>query len=341
MEPNVLSIIEELCEKGLTISEACSYKGYDYLLIKKMIDDLGNKKSPNYDLDRYRKITYIQLKNLNKQYHHKVYGFNFQKKDVVDLISEGKINIFDSLIELSKHNDQTIIDLLLYMVSCVNNDANNKEKIISYLSQYGITFENQSSKLSNLPKSTQKEIILVALTYRVSLPNMAKIFNTNVIDVLRLYDKFRNFSRALDALIMETLDEEKNISLLAYRDTKEYISIRKTLFKELKENKDKNPKIYLDIKEEIKKNYRKINDAHIMEIKGEDFLDLTDLEKKSIALYLLKYYTPYYEAKKVFNYTNEELASCVNLYREENAVFDYKMEKYDLRYGYNKNSKSL
>ena len=92
------------------------------------------------------------------------------------------------------------IDLIDYFVYLIDiEDAELKNKLKPIVSLYGIFINEESEKsLMNNPIEVQKEIVLMALTYRVSYKMIAEMFKVSLKDVIKTFKTFDNLALSLD-----------------------------------------------------------------------------------------------------------------------------------------------
>ena len=94
-------------------------------------------------------------------------------------------------------------------------------------------------ELKKLQAKVLKEVVLVALTYRVSYKNLARIFNTNIDDVKESFAILDFDTKALYFLNEETKLEDEINEKYAYTYAKNYFNKRNKIIKGLQTATDK------------------------------------------------------------------------------------------------------
>lgn len=178
-------------------------------------------------------------------------------------------------------------------------------------------------ELKKLQSKVLKEVVLVALTYRVSYKNIAKIFNTTVEDVKEAFELLDFNTNALSYLNEETILEDEINEKYAYVHAYNYFKKRNSIIKELKNSNDK-VKI-IELKNELKLLHRLIDDSIVLDSKDKKYL--SEEEKDSLARYRLKYYLSITSMKSVTNRSKETIRSCESQLAEKDLIYQEKLEE--------------
>lgn len=136
-----------------------------------------------------------------------------------------------------------------------------------------------------------KEIVLMALTYRVSVKNLAKLFKTSIEDVEYLFKMVDEFEDATLHLCDETKNENEEASNKAFKDAQNYWRERNKIIKLInyqKKQKD-NQEILEKLNERLREHRALIEDRIFKEAIAKQIKDLTEEEKEAIAKFRMKY----------------------------------------------------
>ena len=154
-------------------------------------------------------------------------------------------------------------------------------------------------ELKNANSKILKEIVMVALTYRVSYKNLARIFGTTIEDVKEAFYLLDFQTRALYFLDEETKLEDEINEKYAYTYAKNYFNKRNKIINALRNETDK-AKIE-KLKLELQELCSLVDDSIVLRINGKYVNQLNDREIESIAKFRLKYWMSLTAAKKVLN----------------------------------------
>lgn len=151
---------------------------------QEIIDDLENLK--------------LQIKNNSKQNTYSKTNDSFfsnrnLKLEITKKVANSEINVLTA----SNYLHIDLIDYFVYLIDI--EDAELKNKLKPIVSLYGIFINEESEKsLMNNPIEVQKEIVLMALTYRVSYKMIAEMFKVSLKDVIKTFKTFDNLALSLD-----------------------------------------------------------------------------------------------------------------------------------------------
>ena len=194
-------------------------------------------------------------------------------------------------------------------------------------------------ELKKLQAKVLKEVVLVALTYRVSYKNLARIFNTTIDDVKESFAILDFDTKALYFLNEETKLEDEINEKYAYTYAKNYFNKRNKIIKGLQTATDKEE--IAKLKLELKELYRLIDDSLVNESKDKKVLN--NEEKEAIAKYRLKYHLSLNSMKDIVKRDKDtikkfeyELAESNEIYKEKLEELNNYYDKDNKNYFYNK-----
>lgn len=189
-------------------------------------------------------------------------------------------------------------------------------------------------ELKKLQAKVLKEVVLVALTYRVSYKNLARIFNTTIDDVKESFAILDFDTKALYFLNEETKLEDEINEKYAYTYAKNYFNKRNKIIKGLQTATDKEE--IAKLKLELKELYRLIDDSLVNESKDKKVLN--NEEKEAIAKYRLKYYLSLNSMKDIVKRDKDTIKKFENELAESNEIYKEKLE--ELNNYYDKDNKN-
>ena len=119
--------------------------------------------------------------------------YSLLKLEITKKVANSEINVLTA----SNYLHIDLIDYFVYLIDI--EDAELKNKLKPIVSLYGIFINEESEKsLMNNPIEVQKEIVLMALTYRVSYKMIAEMFKVSLKDVIKTFKTFDNLALSLD-----------------------------------------------------------------------------------------------------------------------------------------------
>lgn len=178
-------------------------------------------------------------------------------------------------------------------------------------------------ELKNANSKILKEIVMVALTYRVSYKNLARIFDTTIEDVKEAFYLLDFQPRALYYLDEETKLEDEINEKYAYTYAKNYFNKRNRIIKDLRNETDKRQ--IEKLKLELQELCSLVDDSIVLSSNGKYVNQLNDREIESIAKFRLKYWMSLTSAKKVLNRDKSTIHRIEEKYAENNKIFEEKL----------------
>lgn len=302
----------------------------------KIISSLINPNSPNYDENRYNKIKNQIRLNANKRKSEEAKNYAFYQKpkisdakfEIIKKVANQELDVF----EAAKKLNIPLLTFFIYLTEVKEEELIVQLKPI--LSQYGFGKKLDNSKsLSSYPLETQKEILLMALTYRVSFQNLSDWFGFTIEDVITTFSALDYFQKSLYYLFEETIVENEQNKESALMYAKEYWHQRNILMKALNEAKKENKEATIDyLKMKLNKLRFKINDSLLKELVKKDSRTLTEEEKDLIAWYPLKYYYSLSQCEKLLCKDRKTIINYQENLTERNKIFSEKLDFYRAKY---------
>ena len=174
---------------------------------------------------------------------------------------------------------------------------------------------------------TKKEIILMALTYRVSYKSLATMFQTTIEDVINMFKEYTEFQTFLENLDAETRNEEKWLESYAYEQACSYWEERTKLNLDLKElTKRKDGFAIKLVKAKQRKLHTKIDDTMAYNIKEKKFATLTEEERNKIAWYRIKYSLTKELCCTIFKINKESMVKCEKELAQKDKIYATKLD---------------
>lgn len=227
------------------------------------------------------------------------------------------------------------------------------EKLLPFLEKFTRKFSKRKAKnkIKNYPQNIQRDIILTALTFRVNMESMVKIFKIDIDDLWELYYKSSSkYSSALKFLNRETRNEADINTKRAFSKAVLYWQVRNKLAKKLndaiarkeeineamktaineeKERLEKEKQNVEDeigkVKKELQEHHKEIDDTLALEAAAKNGYR-TQEEKDRLARLRLKYY---YSKKIFYELTGVDSHSIAN-YEENlaqrNPIYDEQLD---------------
>lgn len=168
--------------------------------------------------------------------------------------------------------------------------------------------------LLNCSKGIQKEIILLALTYRVSVESLAVLFNTTKSDVLKLFYQFNDLKNSLIGLCKETASESEKAKKESYYKAFKYWAKRIKIEKE-------------GDKEKLKEWRENINNAKIIRIMSKSWGQLTEEEKETAARFRLKYYLSLSACLELLHFRKDLMMNFEEQLAEKDEIYAERLSK--------------
>lgn len=326
---NYIGKIESAIRDGKYDSELPSIVGLSNEYIDRIFNALNNSNSSIYNPKKYDELVSIKMANKlshTKEHIAKINNYYFSKtKEQASKIINGEYTISEIVTSTSNPID-TLSSLGHIYDEKLNADLE------PFFLNYSLIGGNKEKRISNFSNKVLKEIVLVALTYRVSLKNLSILFNTDILDICDALKNLDYLMTALNHLFIETENEDEISSKRALFKAKEYYQKRNKYVKMLNDakrkcdyQKQKEAKVLLD------KLYLEINDKPLHEALEKDMINLTSEERDLIAQYQLKYYLSDRKCCELLKINKETLASICASYAERNPIY---AEKKDIHYAF-------
>lgn len=309
------------------VRQALSITEYEY---RKIMNSLNNPQSSNYNSIRYEKLKIQMDKNANEKRAeaasiNKIPCFAYEKTDlkleITKKVARGEMNVFDAANELH----MPLVEYILYILELKDIELKNFFRTI--LQPYGVFINEDSTKnLMSYPLKTQKEIVLMALTYRVSYKTISKMFGVSFKNVIETFKSFNDLYPSLCYLFLETYNEDEFHEKKAYNDAMLYWRERNELIKSLneaKKNKEKEKCNQMNV--QVKKLHSKIDDTIVVSLKEKKAVDLTQDERDLIAKYQLKYYLSERVCAMQLGFSRNTIQNCSKSLAERNMIFAEKI----------------
>lgn len=174
------------------------------------------------------------------------------------------------------------------------------------------------------------EIALMALTYRVSYKNLAKLLKISEEEISSSLESLSEFSLPLYQLKKETINEDKINERVAYINARNYLLERNKLIMELREAKrTKTPDEVKKCQENIKKHFAKVDDTIVASTIGKRTQELTEKELESITRYRLKYGLSKKACSSIIRRGTKTIKALEERLAEKNPIFKEKIEDLD------------
>lgn len=336
---NYIDDIERCIFEGHLYKETAKLINISRNYVNLIIEDLNNSNSSIYDEERYKAI---------KEQHNKLMALkfaeggkrgknNYLKKAVVlpyekyiDLIVSGKM----SILEAVKLSNAKTLDLIIYLINI--KDSEIQEKLYPILNEFDVflNFNNGKNKpLKNKSLKVRQEIILVALTYRVSFKSLAKMFRTSVLDIIESFRNCGYYIYSLDKLFLETLHKDENYEKLAFANAVKYFNERKRLLELIEYYKiQKDQEKVKELRMELKNLRELVDDTIVERTIYKNVNDLSNVEKDLIAKYPLKYFVSLKEAGRILKRDYLLIAKYIEDLSERNIIFKEKMQIHDAKF---------
>lgn len=180
-----------------------------------------------------------------------------------------------------------------------NIQKGKDEKKLKYRDDFNLesSLKPENSVFAQFSENKRKEIILMALTFRLSYKTLAAMFGTTIEDIVVYLEGISATKHAMQFLNIETINESFRLEIKAYQSAKKYWDERNHLINAIKEiQKNSNIKVnestedaISTLKTELKELRKQIDDSIVIGTKNKRINELTDEEKNALARYRLKY----------------------------------------------------
>ncbi len=207
-----------------------------------------------------------------------------------------------------------------------------KQIILNYSEFHFFESKNISEKSLNL----QKEIVLVALTYRISVVNLCRLFETSYDDIEKVFENFSLYNFPIYFLNLETMNENEEFETLAFKKGKHYFlrvqELRRFKIKAIQEGNDEKLEVF---NEKIRSLQNEINDSAALALQNND--EITHEELLVIINYRIKYGLSRIQCEEMFGVKEFRLREYENKLIEKDDY--YRAKLYFLNEFQNRHSK--
>ena len=209
-----------------------------------------------------------------------------------------------------------------------------KEQINGILIEKGFIRENKPTKsLFSYPYKVIEELFLMALTYRTSEEDVARIIDRSPLEVHEVFSslKFSHYWNALNELYLELLEKDEEIKNYSYKRALSYYEERNRLYKFLKvAKKDNNVALVEKLQKAIREHLKLVDDTSIIQnIKKNTLKELSEEEKDAVGYYLLRYYPTKTKATQELRLNYKAIDKCKNQLAEKDDFYALKIQRYD------------
>lgn len=223
----------------------------------------------------------------------------------------------------------------------------------------------ENSVFATFSEKKRKEIILMALTFRLSYKTLAAMFGTTIEDVVVSLEGILGTEHAMKYLNIETINESNRFEILAYRKAKKYWDERERLLSAIKETKKATDTFKEQLKEtiqfidndnvkekiikkanesmediintlktELKEHRKQIDDSIVKETINKKVNELTDEEKNFVARYRPKYASTSRQCAAVLHFSRESIQKLEEELAEKDSIFKEQLDRLN-SYWYN------
>lgn len=308
--------IEKFIFSGESKKDIATKHNISLYWIEKLINDLKITNVGRYNslIAKLQENVKLKRAEIIKEENKKLNSIfkNNSVNKYAKMLANGGI----SFLEAARQSNYTILSFIKYLNEVKNEEYANKLQQV--LKDFNLDFRNESKPLKSLldySLQIREEIVLVALTYRVSLKTLAKLFHTTYKDIINLFISFDKLEDSLGYLVLETLNEDSTTEKVALHYATKYFQERKDLvLKKLPLN---------DL-------YAKIYDFRVFATIGKHASELTEEERDLIARYPVKYYVPIEAFAIDLKRDQDLIINCMESLAKRNPIFEDKVTNYKL-----------
>ncbi len=333
-------IVDQLTEsinEGHTKKEIQENDNISRYQLNCILKELNNPESKVYNPELYKELVSKLQKNV---FHKRSLNAKENKKQCIDcLFPNKKMGAAKLILEKHLSLEQVALQLhifptkLYYDLKTMRNEELEIE-LQPALEQFEKDYrERKDKKLRNYPKNIQEDIILTALTFRVSLKSMTILFNTTIDDIIAIYFSFDKYWDTLMYLCEEVQNEEEHKAHVAYTKAKIYWNNRNKLAKQINENTNKQEKE--KIKAQLKELHAEIDDTIVLGTIGKNLKNLSMEEKDAIAKFRPKYFLGLTECAEKLHHNKESIRKCEEdlaarnlIYAEQLSLLNHKFDEF-------------
>lgn len=330
LKEKIFMIADYIIEnKASTIKTANYATEHDFPISYVSVHYLMCNKLKLYDKERYEKVMEIFQKNQPKGVEDakvmaRVYSAvslllqDFNVEEIARELNSTKDTIYDDLTNrLPKINPEMSVSVQQKLQEHRLNNLKSKNpasevenqiaqiveegvKNLTNIQNIGTITSKPRKKASDLSSKIKEEIILMALTYRISYKNLGLLLKMDPTDLKNTFELLDNYSFPLYYLNLETRDEDEINERVAYIKGYNYLKTRKKLLNALNAaKKSNNQEQIAKIKLAIKEHFHLIDDYVVQNTMDTPLSELTQEQKDALARYRLKYALPKRDAIKI------------------------------------------
>lgn len=341
-----LNKIEYYVNNKCSVEEIQEYLHISDYEFKKILNSL-NVEGEFYNPERHERIKTQMNQNAMETRIEKLIRPSFEVKrflyheknqrlEITKKVANGEI----SVLEAANILNMKLYNYFLYVLKLKEEELKNSLRIA--LEPYGVFInENSSKSLQSKSLNAQREIVLMALTYRVSYKSVAKMFGVSLKDVIETFKTFEDYMSSLECLFFETWCENETFEKKAQENARNYwnkrnalvnasnkISERKKTMEDGEEKEIEEQKI-VEIKRRLKELRIEVYDAFIPILKDKNVRDYTEEEKDLIARYVLKYYYSFRICGEKLGVDRTTISGYIKNLVERDPIFAEKIIYYE------------
>lgn len=290
---------------------------------------LNDPNSLIHDEERYNRLKKQQYKNIIQDIQDRKFQCAFPTDSKQSIIINKIATKTITLEEGAKALNIPIEILVIKLKQVKNKDL--VLGITEVLKENGYATSNNKKPLSSFSSGVQEEIVLMALTFRLSETSVGEIIHRTKEEVHELFrnPQFESYRHALNELYLETVEETEELKNYSYNLGKCYWERRKELIKgKISAQKGNNLELVEDLKKQLQEHRTKIDDTIIKRAKKKKFSELTMEEQDALAYSILKYYFPKNEAERRLNFNVVHLNICIKNLLAKDPFYAEKMKRY-------------
>ncbi len=165
---------------------------------------------------------------------------------------------------------------------------------------------------------------MVALTYRISVVNLCRLFETSYDDIEKVFENFSIYNFPIYFLNLETMNENEEFETLAFKKGKHYFlrvqELRRFKIKAIQEGNDEKLEVF---NEKIRSLQNEINDSAALALQNND--EITHEELLVIINYRIKYGLSRIQCEEMFGVKEFRLREYENKLIEKDDYYRAKL----------------
>lgn len=295
--------------------------------LNKILNKINDENSKFYDSKEYE-----QIKSRIKQNKIARIVANKSKNKMTDDFSP-KVKFYIQEIKMNKKTIKEASQELgigfYTMLSYIKekNDKEYEEVLQNILNGYSFAFKYESRNYGNASLEKKKEMMDLALSYRISISSLCELYQTTASDIEEVFKGGRvvTYENALDFLVFETEQESEAMRAEAFQKGKYYLDRKKLYLKNLKKALSKDEKEKVEVYQEKINDLRKeiLDDETIFELKN--CLIVLDEDKLRIVNYRIKYGLSKKQCVELFGINTTTLLQFEDKLMEQNPYYYEKL----------------